>query len=382
MPQNVEDALKAVTTISDQVTKNFSSAVSQVSSAVNGFLSTSPTSVGESLNSVNKVAGLLGAAGFGGKSSVSQSLNQLGKLGTFTKFKDNFTPPSKLSDLKPSEVKAPEYGGVYAFPRSLTGKHMKFSFKEYERKAPLGQQSKIGGIDIFLPLPANMSEQFSMNYADKQLGIAGFIEGQVGNIVAEGVKGGTKESFEKAGKAVGELLKNDVATKEGLYYGARTVAGLSDSVGSALDKATGAVLNPYQALLFQGVNLRSHSFSYKFSPNNSSDNRALREIIYQFKLRMHPKADKLLFQFPQTCDISFVDTPGDPYFFLTCFLESMTLNYAPGGVPAFFVSDNEGLSPSSPVEIEMSLNFKEIRPVTQNHFEEKYKYGQPPTEFK
>lgn len=364
MPQTVEDANKAVTTLSDQVKNSFNSTITQVSSAINGFVRTMPTSVGDSINNVNKFSNILGTLGLSSKTSASQALNQLGSLGTYTKFKDNFSPPSKVEELRPQDAKPRNiFDGILTYPSDLTDMCLKFEFKEYERKAPIGNISKIGGIHIYLPIPSNLTEQFSMNYADKQLGLAGFIEKNLPQL--------NNPNAEELGRSLGKSVRDigsQSATPQGLFYGARTVAGLSDSVGSAVDKATGAVLNPFQAMIFQGVNLRSHSFTYKFSPNNTTDNDRLRKIIFEFKRRMHPLDAGLIYQFPQICDIKFGLKEGDPYFFTTCFLESMNLNYAPGGTPAFFADNEFGYG--TPVEIEMTLNFKEIRPITQNDFVE------------
>lgn len=361
-----QDNYKDNSTLSDQFNKTFSSSVQEISGAATGFLKSAPTSVGDTLGNISAVAGLLGKFGLSAGASVSTALGQLGSLGSYTKFKDNFQPPSKLKDRTPEEESRRNknrFNGQLSFPDNLGEYWISFTFESYNRKVPIASPKAIPSITINLPIPANLQEQFNMQYSDKQLGIAGFLEQ---NIPA-GVNFSDPKSVGKAiGQATGETFKQ-AGNMQGAYYLGRTVAGLSDSVGSAVDKATGTILNPFQSLVFQGVNLRSHSFTYKFSPNNSAENEDLRSIIYEFKRRMHPQKDNLLYTFPDTVKIFFGKRDNEPYFFKKCFLESMSVNYAPQGVPAFFRET------SLPVEVELSLNFKEIEPLTRNDIEENWR---------
>jgi hypothetical protein len=366
MPIRTEqDNYKSTTTLSDQFSKTFSSSVQEVGSTADGFLKSAPTSVGQALNNVSAVAGAFGKIGMSAIGSVSAALGQLGSLGSYTKFKDNFTPPSKLKDLTPEDASRRDnkFNGQLTFPNNIGEYWISFTFESYQRKVPIASPVSLPSITINLPIPANLQEQFAMQYSDKQLGIAGFLEQ---NIPA-GVNFSDPQSVGKAvGEATGSTFKQ-AGNMQGAYYLGRTVAGLSDSVGSAVDKATGTILNPFQSLVFQGINLRTHSFTYRFSPNDSGENETLRKIIYEFKRRMHPTKDNLLYTFPDTVSIYFGKRDNEPYFFKKCFLESMSVNYAPQGVPAFFRET------SLPVEVEMSMSFKEIEPLTRNDIEEKWR---------
>lgn len=365
MPIRTEqDNFKTNSSLSDQFSKTFSSSVQEVGSTVDGFLKSAPTSVGQALNNVSAAASAFGRAGMSAIGSVSAALGQLGGLGTYTKFKDNFTPPSKLKDLTPEDAGRREKGkfqGQLTYPKDIGEYYISFTFETYQRKVPIASPTSLPSITINLPIPSNLQEQFAMQYSDKQLGIAGFLEQ---NIPA-GVNFSDPQSVGKAvGESVGTTFKQ-AGNLQGAYYAGRTVAGLSDSVGSAVDKATGTILNPFQSLVFQGINLRSHSFTYRFSPYDSHEHSILKNIIFEFKRRMHPTKDNLLYTFPDTVSIYFGKTENEPYFFKKCFLESMSVNYAPQGTPAFFRES------SLPVEIELSLSFKEIEPLTRNDIEEK-----------
>lgn len=344
--------------VSTQFSKTFKSAVSDVGSAVDGFVKSSPTSAGEALGNVSSVAGALGKLGLSVGTSISQALNQLGGIGSYSKFKDTFIPPSKIDDIPPEETAKLRLGykGNLSYPEDLGQYFILFTFKKYDRKIPLSNPIDIKEVTIGLPIPTNLQEEFSMSYSDINLGLLGAGESILPNFnqSAEGVAGETKENVQKFVSGVGG--------SSAAFYGASTLAGVTDATAGALSKVGGAVKNPYQALLFQGVNLRTHTFSYRFSPRSTTEHATLKKIIYEFKSRMHPTKDALLYLFPDVVDIKFGKKDGEPYFFKTCFLESMSVNYAPQGTPAFFAQT------SDPVEVEISLSFKETSQVTRQDF--------------
>jgi len=360
MPIQVEDALKATTSVADQVSKSFRSSVVEVGSAVDGFLKSSPTSVGDALGNVNNLAKSLGSLGMSAAKSAAQAMNQLGSLGNYTKFKDTFKPPQKLKDLSPEDTSRRSYRSGLTYPEDLGEYFIIFMFKSYQRKAPITEFIELPQVTINLPIPTNLQEQFNMQYSDKQLGTIGFLEENL-----KPITGTAKEIGQALGSTIrGSIDQATLAPSEAVLYGLRTLGGISDSIGSASDVATGAIMNPFQTLVFQGVNLRTHSFSFKFSPNSRAESEKLKEIINQFKIRMHPAktSSSLFLTFPDVVDIKFGKKDGTPYFFKTCFLESMTVNYSPQGTPAFFADT------FNPVEVELTLNLKEIKPLTRNDF--------------
>lgn len=345
--------LKQGNDLATQVSKTYSSNINDIGSTVSNAFTPLTTGLTDALSNLNSAASKLGAGGFSKLGSLDGALSFVSSLGSASKFNDTFVPPSKLKDLTPEETRNQPLTG-YTFPEDIGKYFITFTFVEYNRKVPLFERKSLPKAIINLPIPANLSEQFGMSYADKQLGIAGYLS----NTIATAIGGGSKESFAKAGEQLGK----DITSKEGIYYGGRTLTGLSDNLGSAIDKATGTVLNPFQSLLFQGVNMRQHQFTFKLSPNSERESMILKDIIKTFKMRMHPYKDNLLYHFPDLCEISF-GSPDEPYKFKQCFLETMSVNYAPNGTPAFFAKTNQ------PVEVEISLTFKEVEPITRDFFE-------------
>lgn len=273
--------------------------------------------------------------------------------------------PEQMRDINcPGTMKAP-----LQYPSSLSSlnQFIIFYFFEVVRARPKEMRKEKPGIIINLPIPSNLVEQFGMNYNEKSLGTAlGFLE-QTKILDPEtilDVAGGGEAGIQKsaqAGQAVGKELQKRSNQLAVLQAFSRKVG--TDAFTTAVERVTGTVLNPYQALQFDGVRLREHTFSYRFSPNSEREASALKSIIREFKTRMHPAKDGLLFTFPDACKISFAPDGTMPYEIDMCYLKSMSVNYAPSNTPAFFQGGQY------PAEIEFSLTFGEIRPLTKEFFD-------------
>lgn len=344
-------------------------------------------------NSTTAVANRVGIAANSARNLISQGIspqtagasaaNLVNGLSSNSKFKDNFAFPQKTSFIKPEQKirKGNFKTDSLIYPEDLGEYYITIEVNEYSRLSPTEESKKKSPLFIHLPIPANLQEQFGMSYADKNLGILGGIERGVADIInrsgdefQKGIGEAIKSTdAEGAGRAVSTAI---LSASGGLAYGARVITGAVDRLASSIpvpggvqatavfEKVTGTVLNPFTSLLFQGVNLRSHSFTYKFSPNSQTEHGTLKKIIAEFKRRMHPESEQLILKYPDIFQISFGMKENEPYFFKPCFLESMTVNYAPSGTPAFFTETND------PVEVELTLNFKETEILTRNDFKE------------
>ena len=141
---------------------------------------------------------------------------------------------------------------------------------------------------------------------------------------------------------------------------------LGGATGSAVAQiASGTAPNPNLAVLFKNIGLRDHSFSYRFAPHSEQELKTLKEIIKQLKIRMLPgfvSAADALYTFPDMCDISFTPGAVESFKIKRCVLTNLSVNYAPNG-PAFFKTGD-------PVVVEISMQFKEMSPVTRRDFGE------------
>lgn len=351
MPLQYED-FQVPTTINEQAKSGFSSAAGLVQSAQRGIQDVGSKVTG----AINDLASRIQAEGNALLTSGKQALNQLGEFTTVTKFKDNLKSPTAILKRNPSDFRS-KSAAFLSYPSDLSDYCITFSFRKYTRAEPTQQAKEEIISTILLPMPADLVDRFSANYSSKDLNFLGKVAFDTGiaQWLGEGAKGGGEEASvigEKAGAQVAKNMKNYLAA------GIRTAIG-DTALGTAADRATGTTLNPFTALQFQGMSLRDHSFKFRFSPNSLNESTMLQKVINEFKVRMLPNTKGLFFDYPDICVISF-KTPNTPYSFKTCFLKNLTVNYAPSGVPSFFKGGNFS------TEVEITLDFGEIEPVTRN----------------
>lgn len=280
-----------------------------------------------------------------------------------TKFKTNDFPnsPSALAARLSNEaLTAKEKFEVFTYPQDIGKYFIKFSFISYSKDKALAVAKDEPTTVVIFPIPTTLNENFSVTYNDAKLGSV------LGAAVETGVKilNGQQDLMSKeTGKTIVQ------AAGVGVREGVGKMGG--EALLANIDAATGVVPNPHLAAIFQDIGLRSHSFNFRFSPKNKQEAELLKKIVKTIKRRMLPgtalsaeASTGPLFSFPDVVDISFGPEKDAPYFIQRSVLESMTVNYAPNGTPAFF---RDG----SPTDIEIGLNFKEIRVVTRNDYDDK-----------
>jgi len=337
----------------DQLTGDVQSMVSATSQTVLSPLN-------EAQGVLDGITGKLKEAGSSISGAATAAFNQLQSFASpLTKFKDSLGVAEKIKDIRPEGVrgKVTKSAEELQFPLDLGHYYIKFTFLSAYQDVVVAPRKVLTKAVIFMPLPSELSERYSVQYAEKQLGMAGLLEESGLLKSAQDALGGTMTKG-KASEA-GRSLANIVSQPSNLAYLARSgIKSISDTAGSAIDRVTGSILNPYQALQFQGIDLRSHSFRFRCSPNSEKEAEALKSIIQQFKIRMLPEKKGLLFNFPDICTIEF-QTRNMPYSFKNCYLKSMSVNYAPNGSPSFFKGGKY------PTDAEISLEFGEVEPVTR-----------------
>ena len=89
-------------------------------------------------------------------------------------------------------------------------------------------------------------------------------------------------------------------------------------------------MNPHQAVIFQGVGFKEHSFSYKFVARNEQESRQIQAICTVFRYHMLPSYanEGLAFNYPHEFEIEFSDVVA-PFLYRigTCVLKSFNVTY-------------------------------------------------------
>ena len=137
----------------------------------------------------------------------------------------------------------------------------------------------------------------------------------------------------------------------------------------AIQAATGLAPNPRKEQLFKNVDFRTFQFNYEFYPRDSKEAQNVLNIIYQFKLHMHPEfkdSSNFLYIYPSEFDIVYYQGTQENmklHRHTSCVLTEMTVNYAPQGQFATF---EDGM----PTQINVTLNFRELAILTKEKIQD------------
>ena len=137
-------------------------------------------------------------------------------------------------------------------------------------------------------------------------------------------------------------------------------------MNSAIGRAEGMALNSNLELLFDSVNLRTFPFTINFSPRTRQESMMVKHIIRAFKSSMAAKKGTseqgqggIFLRAPDVFQLRYLHRGKDHPFlnsFKHCALTGMSVNYTGAGT---FASYSDG----TPVNIKMSLTFKELNPI-------------------
>lgn len=346
-------------------------AANKISAAATNLSSTFQEGLGSLKSSVQGVVNDFTKAGLSIQNAVTGGISSL--MGQLSSASENLPKALPVPGISPSEVMANLVSdGPLTFPPDVGPYFMSFSFYEYTKplatKAPIKNRTAL----IHLPLPPNLVEQFQMQYDSIQMG-------QLVNLAQEALGNGDGSLIDAAKNMSGgdvakalmasEGVSKSVAGAAGGFLGGQIGAAIAQQGVDAIYQSGGFTPNPHVGLMFKGVNLRpNHTFVYKLAPKTPAESAKIREIVRQLKVRMHPATDplNLTFNYPDLCDITInrpLGASGEMFKFKTCFLEGMSVDYAPNGVPTFFAGTRE------PTEVEISLSFKEAEIFTRKDFQ-------------
>lgn len=273
------------------------------------------------------------------------------------------------SDALSAALQPISSGGNLRFPGDISDNYITFLPKNRGKKTKLTAVNSSSSGGITLPIPSNLSTGYNAQY-DTGTGI-----GVLGNFAQQVASGDTQFSAEAAGAAAVEQAKAiglSASPEVAALLGGAVKGPLGLGVGAALGNAArgaavgaGIAVNPHLAVIFSGVNFRTHSFQYKFSPRDAGESTTLKNIIKKFKLNMHPTIEgAAFFKYPNEFDIAFNSKNENFLFkFGTSVLSDFQINYNPDGGSYFHEN-------GAPVSVGLSLTFTEIDIITQEKINE------------
>lgn len=259
-----------------------------------------------------------------------------------------------------TDIEMTAYPERTVFPNGGTGHYScSLVFRDYERPKPtVPAQGNI--VDtIFLPLPRNLVEMYGIELQKQGLGTIGAAFDEfltTGNIraVADDVKIAAYDQFSRS---MGELL-NSVVDNAG------------NAALAALQQSNKFAFNPHLSVMFQGVQLRPHSFRWLLAPENPADSAQIKKIISKLRQYALPNFfsdTTAMFTYPKMVTVNFypwaekAETKNDFYPIKQCLIEGISVNYAPNGIPSFFRDGN-------PTMVEIEVRLYEIEYFTEMDF--------------
>ena len=253
---------------------------------------------------------------------------------------------------------------------------------------PAGFKEKIKYY-VELPIPQQINDSNAVSWGEDSLNVLEAAAFNVASNAAQGGIGGLAEKFESARSAI---LEGDTNTtfpgltddvRKGLVaaLSGKAVSALGGNISaqSALGRSTGQILNSNLELLFQGLTLRTFPFNITFSPRSRDESERVRLIIRRFKQSMSAKTGRtdyavnggIFLKAPDIFRLKYLSNGRTHPFlnsFKPCALTNMSVNYTGAGTYSTY-------GDGTPVNIKLSLTFKEINPIYAEDYDDGNLFG-------
>ena len=293
---------------------------------------------------------------------------------------------------------------TYQYPKDLSS-----STGEYPHRITFSPLKKGGGslgiVALYLP-PDALKTSYNQGWGDmdmdaigqgilnaqaegKDLLTSGSVSDVFKNVANLDLGGSTKALFNQAKQA---------AMQTGRKMAGGVGGGAGESAMKALDKVRGTIVNPHKAVMYTGPGgFRTFSYNFTMVAKSKQEADTIANIVYFFKLYMHPGlgneptmsaisgpphlaraasggepasniSTSLTLTYPSEWEIQMrvnkinreqMASKNILFKIDKCFLEGCEVDYATGGVPAFF---EDGGKPQTTT---MSLKFKETTIMTK-----------------
>ena len=223
-----------------------------------------------------------------------------------------------------------------------------------------------GYTNIYFPMPEGVQMNDAMSYNGQDLNILGYAAQQAvraGTSVSEITAPSWAEGFDAAGQAIKAGLPQDRAETATL---AGALLSNNPAIKAGISAVTQISMNKNTITTFDGINIRTHSFTFKLIARSPEESQSIKNIHYVFRSGMYPvdipgKANMML-SFPPKWQIRFVSLDGSdlphlpqPY---ECYLQNLSTNFNPSS--KMFRND------MAPLEVDITVAFIETKALTMN----------------
>ena len=228
---------------------------------------------------------------------------------------------------------------------------------------------------VYLPIPQSIADTTQITWGSDSLDPLSAFGLSFGAEGVQDVGAALNKFFSLGTDKISASLKDPttqtavVAALAGSAFGA---LGGNVSASGLISRATGSIFNPNMELLFQGVNLRSFSFTFNMVARSRQEGEEIKKIIRTFKKASVPKKNStddaksgVFISAPDIFQLAYMKG-NSPHPFLNKFipaaLVNMNVNYTGSNTYATY---HDG----TPVHITMQLDFQELNPIYFEDYE-------------
>jgi len=227
---------------------------------------------------------------------------------------------------------------------------------------------------IAIYLPPNVQDATSVGYNNTEMGVIGAAAAGGAEAIDALRRGDMSKLASTLGGAAKDLLGEVGLNLTAGFIG--TISGVDqEGLKGFAKKAFGQASNPYMEVLFEGVEMRTFTYNFTFSPRNERETEDVQKIIKMFRFHMLPEikgSSERFMTLPSTFDIHYMyqvdkDQAEENNFYhkiATCVLKACNVDYTPGAVKSF--------ASGAPTQITMSLTFQETEMLTKQHIDKGY----------
>ena len=224
-----------------------------------------------------------------------------------------------------------------------------------------------GGVSLYMP--PGIKATYSASTGHSELGKAGMLAGSVSRMMAAK---STSAAIEEALKGLGGFA---LTAARDLAVGVGETMGLGD-IDGAISKVTATAQNNFSEAIFEKINARTFSYTFKLIARNQDEAKDINKIVKFFKFHMHPELDMAnggrYFRTPSEFEIHYAynDQKNNYLHELSrCVCSDVEVSYGDGDFQSFRQFDAEG---AAPVEVSLALTFTETTILTKKEIADNY----------
>lgn len=273
-------------------------------------------------------------------------------------------------------------GDNVAFPSDLESQQFYMTFECVKRRqkgrTTAITESSLGA--VHLPMPAGLQTSHSAKYSAEALGALGMMGAGAADTLAQFADDPSMSGAGQMLEAASTAAKRNIGT---IALQGATSPAVSGAAGGSVGGIAGAgigvgatqfvkggmyglgmAFNPHLAQLFQGVDFRSHNFSFKMVAKNKDEANDIRKIVAFFRKKMLPEYRSLhngnkaanQFNYPDEWIITF-SKPEFLFNLKRSVLVKFDINYHAEGKAFYHVA-------GEPVSVQINLTFNETEILT------------------